>query len=370
MKKPLLNVQGRVRSPFGLSLQTGFSLIELMVAMVISLLIMGAILTLFLDVSRTNDEMAKTNVQIENGRFAMQLIANDVKHGGYWGGYVPHFADMGAVDLDSDYPSGFVAPAPCANFSGWSALDKDNLLRFPVQTYDALPTGCSTQLASQQPGTDVLVVRHADTCEEGDTGCEADTVYFQYSRCETELETAAYGYVLGTAGFTKTIKDCLTPAAKRRYISNIYYIRSYSVTADDEIPTLMRAEFKNGVMLPAQPLIDGIEGFTVELGIDDEAGNVNYAADPTATNRGDGAADGVFIRCTTADPCSEDELINVVVVKLHVLARSLTTTPGYTDSKTYTLGSTSLGPFNDGFKRHAYSTAVSLINISSRREPL
>jgi len=370
MKNPTINVQGRVHSPFEFSLQSGFSLIELMVAMVISLLIMGAVLTLFLDVSRTNDEMAKTNVQIENGRFAMQLIANDVKHGGYWGGYVPHFADMSAVDLDPDYPLGFVTPTPCASLAGWSASDKDNLLRFPVQTYDAVPAGCSTQLASQQPGTDILVVRHADTCNDGDVGCAADTVYFQFSRCVTELETAPYGYVLGTAGFTKTIKDCLTPAAKRRYISNIYYIRSYSVAADDGIPTLMRAEFKNGVMQAAQPLIEGVEGFTVELGIDNETGNVNYAADPTATNRGDGAADGIFIRCTLASPCSVDELINVVVVKLHVLARSLTTTPGYTDNKTYTLGSTSLGPFNDGFKRHAYSTAVSLINISSRRESL
>lgn len=352
--------------------QLGFSLIELMVAMLIGLLMLVAVLQLFLDITRTNDEMAKTNVQIENGRFAMQLIANDVKHGGYWGGYIPHFADTSAEDLDSDYPADFVIPAPCASLADWSSDDKDNLLRFPIQTYNAVPAGCSTQIANVQPGTDILVVRHADTCEEGDVSCVADTVYFQFSRCVTELEVAPYGYVLSAtvAAFTQTQKDCLTSAAKRRYIANIYYIRSYSVTAGDGIPTLMRAEFQSGVMQPAQPLIEGVEGFTVELGIDDAAGNVNYAADPTASNRGDGAADGAFIRCTTAAPCSVDKLINVVVVKLHVLARSLAATPGYTDSKTYTLGSISLGPFNDGFKRHVYSTAVSLVNISSRREPL
>src|SRR3990167_10249767 len=105
MKNPTINVQGRVHSPFEFSLQSGFSLIELMVAMVISLLIMGAVLTLFLDVTRTNDEMAKTNIQIENGRFAIQLLQSDLSHAGFWDGYVPQFDDLTLTTVAGDAPT-------------------------------------------------------------------------------------------------------------------------------------------------------------------------------------------------------------------------------------------------------------------------
>jgi type IV pilus assembly protein PilW len=106
---------------------------------------------------------------------------------------------------------------------------------------------------------------------------------------------------------------------------------------------------------------------------------VNYAqavawSDPATkkipTNRGDGIPDGDFVHCVTPGvaPCTVNDLANVVVVKLYVLARSLETTPGYTDSKTYTLGAATLGPFNDGFQRHVYSTTVRLTNVFGRRE--
>ena len=52
-----------------------------------------------------------------------------------------------------------------------------------------------------------------------------------------------------------------------------------------------------------------------------------------------------------------------------------TATQGYTDTKTYTLGLTAagapnvVGPFNDSFKRHAYSTVARLNNPASRNSP-
>jgi type IV pilus assembly protein PilW len=175
-----------------------------------------------------------------------------------------------------------------------------------------------------------------------------------------------------------------TFANKRKFVSRIYYVRDYAKTAGDGIPTLVRADFDlfGGALAhqPAVPLIEGIEGFRVELGIDsvgDAGTEVNYFlaaawSDPlnrvTLLNRGDGIPDGAFVRCTTAVPCTKEQLANVVAVKLYVLARSTEPTPGHTDTKTYNLGATTLGPFSDSYKRHVFSTAVRLTNISSRRE--
>lgn len=347
--------------------QFGFSLIELMVAMIISLLIMGAILTLFLDVTRTNDEMAKTNIQIENGRFAIQLLQSDLSHAGFWDGYVPQFDDLTLTSAASDAPTS--VPNPCLAYeAGWAVEHKNNLLGIPIQAYDDAPTGCTGASpaigADIKANTDFLVVRHAETCVAGSSGCEdaVGKVYFQASLCSTLPETA-YSYVLDTDDHDLRQMDCATAADRRKFVSNIYYIRN-----DD---TLMRSRFDlDGVNkhLAAEPLIEGVEGFRVELGIDD--GPV------------DGAPDA-FVRCPLADRaadttppsthpvatvCTADQLANVVAVKVYVLVRSLVATTGYTDVKTYNLGTTTLGPFNDNFKRHVFSSTVRLNNISGRRE--
>ncbi|MDP3977248.1 MAG: PilW family protein [Pseudomonas sp.] len=369
MKTLLIEVQSKQCRPYGDCPQSGFSLIELMVAMVVSLLIMGAVLTLFLDVTRTNDEMAKTNIQIENGRFAIQLLQSDLSHGGFWDGYVPQFDDLTLTTVASDAPTS--VPNPCLAYSDadWTTEYKNNVLGIPVQAYDDAPTGCTT--ASPAIGTDIkantdfLVVRHAETCVAGVGGCEntAGKVYFQTSSCSTLPETA-YSYVLDTDDHDLRQMDCATAADRRKFVSNIYYIR------DDD--TLMRSQFdlKDGdnEHLSAQPMIEGVEGFRVELGIDD--GPVDGAPDtyvrcPLADISADTTAPSTHPAATV---CTEDQLANVVAVKVYVLVRSLTATPGYTDGKTYSLGTTTLGPFNDNFKRHVFSSTVRLNNISGRRE--
>lgn len=51
-----------------------------------------------------------------------------------------------------------------------------------------------------------------------------------------------------------------------------------------------------------------------------------------------------------------------------MLVRSTRPTAGYTDTKTYRLGGQPIGPFNDQFKRHVFSTSVRFHNVSGRRE--
>ncbi len=441
--------------------QRGFTLIELMIAIVLGMLIMVALTTLLVNITRNNSEMAKTNAQIENGRFSIQLLGGDIVHGGFWGGYVPQFDDITipAVDYDGATMAPTVVPAPCLAYSAanWTTAYKNSLIAIPVQSYEGVPAGCEAVVTNQQANTDVLVVRHIATCSPGMDNCEtvlesANKLYFQIPQCQHEISayaqaatattitlspresavndvyngrtihiisgpgagqsrvilsydgatkqatlTAAWGvipdsksvynsgnYVLDTSGFSFTQRNCATQAERRKFISTIYYVRDFAITAGDRIPTLVRSQFdlSDGVLehKPAVALIEGIQGFRVELGIDDigKAGTlVNYTqgavwADPTnlvtLQNRGDGIPDGAFVRCTTARPCTAQQLANVTAVKLYVLARNRERTAGYNDGKTYTLGIAEQGPFGDDFKRHVFSTTVRLINISGRRE--
>jgi type II secretory pathway pseudopilin PulG len=465
----------RLRSP---RRSSGLTLIELMIAMTISLLILAALVSVFTNMSRATNEMAKTNGLIENGRFAIQLLQDDLVHAGYWGGYVPQFDNFIYTGIPGDAPS--AVPDPCAAYSTWDSTYRNNVLGTAVQAYDALPAGagCLAPLA-QRANTDVLVIRHAETCVPGVGKCAAAVagrLYLQVPFCAAEgnagtaqlasgntitlassasatnndyaglsihtvagtglgqnrtisaynsgtkvatvstpwvtipdsTTTYSFDYMLGTNTYPLHNRDCVgtgspptlplasgTVADKRRWVSNIYYI-SNVVNPDQPaqvIPTLVRSQLDvaGGTVAQQapQPMIDGIESFRVELGIDTlskTAAAVDYTqaivwANPTnqvlAINRGDGAPD-TFVRCTTAAPCTAAQLANVVAIRIYVLARSRDTTPGYTDTKTYCLGQANpngscpaanqIAAANDNYKRHVFSATVRLTNISGRRE--
>jgi len=371
--------------PSSLGRQQGLSLIELLIATALGLVIVAALTQLFSDVSRTNREMAKASSQIENARFAIQYLRNDIVHAGYWGPFIPQFDDLMFADPPLDRPSAVVDV--CDN-SSWTAR---NLLGVPVDAYEAVPSSCASVLTDHLSGTDILVVRHAETCVAGATNCAAEMtgasapLYFQASNCEAELDSGVF-YSFGPLDPNTTEKDCTTRAAKRRFIQNIYYVRDHANTAGDGIPTLMRAEANviGGVLsYTTEQLVQGIERFRVELGFDleNEDGTavaygqyllaVDWEDDSNwtkALNRGDGVPDGTYVHCTTSTPCTAAQLMNTVAVKVYVLARADEGTPGYTDSKSYTLGALSVPAFGDSFKRHVFGTTVRINNVAGRRE--
>jgi prepilin-type N-terminal cleavage/methylation domain-containing protein len=173
------------RARAALRREHGFTLVELMISMTISLLILAALVGMFVNTSRNNNEMQKMNGVIENGRFAVQLLQNDLAHAGYWGGYVPQFDDLSSTAVPADVPA--VVPDVCAAYNTWNQPYKSALLGIPVQASEDLPA-CLAAL-SKRADTDVLVVRHAETCLPGTVNCDADVagrLYIQSSSCKAE----------------------------------------------------------------------------------------------------------------------------------------------------------------------------------------
>lgn len=432
--------------------QSGFTLVELMISMVLGLFIVLALLTLLINVNRNNSEMTKANRVIENGRFSVQLLEQDISHAGFWAGYLPQFDDVtvpgmpGDVPRDEPGPPAVTAvPDPCADWAALAgnpaalAVYKSNLVGIAVQAYEipaVVPSPtvpvCAGRVVSPQPSSDVLFVRHVETCAVGEAGCAAfanNELYFQMAQCGDVMPVPAYALEQYSAGTV----DALLPhrvrsancaagafAPRHKFVSSLYYVRRFAVADGDGIPTLMRSDFScaSGTcgFGAAQAMIEGIESFRVELGIDNvsdsgaalttstfntsavgvtvatpssvemgagttviasgQAATVTWAHPTTLTsptNRGDGIPD-TYRRCTSASPCSALELMNAVALKLYVLSRSEATSPGYTDAKTYCMTSTCataadrIGPFNDRYKRHLFTQAIRLVNVSNRRE--
>jgi prepilin-type N-terminal cleavage/methylation domain-containing protein len=213
----------------------GFTLVELMISMVISLIILAAMVGIFVNTSASHREMEKTNGLIENGRIAAQLLQDDLVHAGYWGGLIPQFDDFTFTTAPADVPNAI--PNACQPYNTWTSSHRSSLLGIAVEASEVLPTGtaCLSPLVKKN-GTDVLTIRHAETCVPGVGNCPPDVagrLYLQTSACKAEKNA---GTAQGAASNT------LILSAAASTTSNIYSgltLRTLSGTGAGQINSVI-----------------------------------------------------------------------------------------------------------------------------------
>lgn len=379
----------------------GFSLVEFMIAITVSTIILAALTATFVSNSRARLELDRANQQIENGRYAIMALTDDLQLAGFWGTY--------NMAVERPIPRA-TKPTVCE-----TAIDNTDvdLLGWHIQGYDnslagadgATPITCMqggvNLLADYKAGTDVLVIRRAATCLGGSADCpiQAGAPYFQPSMCADELNdlNAAEHFRLstntGSGSLNRQNRTCSGTAAFRQFIVHIYYIATSDAGESPAIPTLKRIELggAGGALLYTRTsLANGIEDLQVEYGIDtdvDGLPNVFTASPDTKQFNAAGVLQATRAACGTdpADAATIDCVENwgnVMSVKVSILARNPGETQDYTDTKVYALGlNAALGaqcasaagdgtcaPFNDRYKRHVYQSAVRLNNVASRRE--
>jgi len=340
--------------------QRGLSLIELMISITLGLVILTAIALVFLNASNTRTELERVSRQIENGRYAVDLLTGDLRLAGFYG------------ELDVAQIAGTSLPAdPCS----LSAADWNTAIPVHVQGKDN--AGFATcALTNLKADTDVLVVRRVRTCIAGSAGCgtaTAERPYLQVSLCATD--PGVDKHVLGkqgTAAFDFKKKDCAAAAEKRQYYVHIYYV-STDNGAGQAIPTLRRLQLElqnwpvsdtGSLTWKDELLVEGIEQFQLEYGIDQDGDGAPdvYTADPNDYPVG-----------ACAGTCPLNNWMNAVTVQMHILARNLEASSDYTDTKTYTLGADKNGAAVQvtpglNYRRHVYSGLVRIANVSNRRD--
>lgn len=354
--------------------QRGFSLVEFMIAITIGLFLISGLVYLIAETSRSRAEMERSSRQIENGRYALDRIAEDLRHAGFYSEFfrLPMSGETG-------FPATAAEAAPC----GTTKAELVAGLPLGVQAYDgvanwiSLPAEISACVPEQDylPNTDILVVRRASTSTIAKTSpaLVADQYYIQAAPQEYKFDlgsdVAAFTLTRPSANTTATVD-----APLRAYVVRIYFVSKCNVPAsgttcngvsDDggtPIPTLKLLELGPGPAFQKLAIAEGIEHLQFDFGIDDPV----FCGGAAAV--ADGVADCV-VRCDSVTPCSTAAWSNVVSVQVNLVARNTETSPGYADDKIYSLGLAGYTTAtNDRYRRHAYSTFVRLNNISMRRE--
>ena len=110
-----MTAKSPVRERMRVRAQRGFTLIEMMVGITLGLIVLAVVTTVFVNVSSNRRDMERTGRQIENGRFAVQLLADDIVNAGYFGEFDPR--DVGPPTT---------RPDPCST----SAADMKNMVTY------------------------------------------------------------------------------------------------------------------------------------------------------------------------------------------------------------------------------------------------
>jgi type IV pilus assembly protein PilW len=318
--------------------QTGLTLIELMIVMVLALAVSAAILNVFAS-NRQSFKQAENILRMQDdARHALRELALDLSMAG-------HYADLlfpGAVTPDPTLSVGTdCGPAGMANWI-YRLRDPATANNLSITAIDNVTVASANAAhsciggAELATGTDIVAIKRV-----AGTASAAPVAGQVYLRTNG---TVGLLYEEPVAAPAVAVP---APFAEWEYRPRIYYIRNFADTAGDDIPTLCR---KTLAAAPATVVTEclavGIENMQLQYGID----------------TGDNGNPNMFL-----DNPSLEQLQAAVAVRITLLARTADPEPGYTNSKTYMVGNAPPHTPADSYRRRVLTMTVGIKNLRSLR---
>ena len=295
--------------------ELGFSLVELMIAMAIGLILVGAMLATLISstsIGKTKDRAADVQT---NGTYALNVLKRELRHAGYPGISPPdEFSTIPAFSV-----SGACDPASVAD------------LRRPVWgAEDANPFASSCLPPGSYARGDVLMLRRL-ALRRAAAPLDATVIYYRSGY-------SASGAFLGNA----PPPDSKPPFDDYAVEEQIYYISSYTndPAESPKSPALYRLRLVAGPAMVRELVAQGVEDMQIRYGRADGSGAVQYS---------------------TADRIPADQWNSVTLVEIALLVRSDEIEPGLKPGVTYLMGGKQVTGA-DSYRRVVFSTVVELRN--------
>jgi len=317
--------------------QSGFSVVELMVAMALSLVLGAAVVTVFVNNSYSFNQDENIGRMQDDARHALREIAFDISMAG-------HYAELHIPDaVEAD--GGLTIGTDCGPTGD---------VNWMYRTIE-VGTGNAMSIGAIDNATNASVAAAHSCFQSGELLEGTDVVSIKRVAGAEAATLAANKVYLRTNGTVGVLYNGPAPSAPPVVVSppmadweyrpSIYYIRRFANTPGDDIPTLCRKVlFGAGPNMATECLATGIENLQIEYGIDtSEDGHPNvYMTNPTL-----------------------NDIQQVVSARILVLARTTDIDTRYTNTKTYSLSNSADLVPNDSFHRRVFSTSVSVQNIRS-----
>lgn len=323
--------------------QAGMTLVELMVAMLIGLILIGATASVYIankDTYRTSEVIARMQ---ENGRVALHMIVDDLRMAGFMGNNTNPVlvANRFGSTTPLDNAGGDCIPGWYINTASLLVVGNDQP---PVLNGTSFDATCLSG-KGYQATTDVIALKHAAAGEIDDDDVD-DAAHATWTLISSDLLRSAF-FIGGTPAPSDLDSTATT---NRRWLAHVYFI----APDDDDVPLLRRLVLGSGPNFYNREVVRGVQDLQIQYGIDRD---------------GDGTPDS-FV-----EPGTEGAA-KIVAARVWLLMRSETPDAGHDDSiHTYEYGIKRYIPGNAGsdngsetaenptrYRRLLLSTTVTLRN--------
>jgi len=315
---------------------TGLSLVEILVTLLVGLILLGGISVIYIGSQQSHNAVEQLARMQESGRFAMHLIAQDLRRSGFWGGNADLTTNGGVP--------GPVNPAhACDNDNAWGRM-----IAWRVSGRNNGNAGydCAEDFLAN---SDILTIRYADPDEviafdDYDDIPNNGRLYLR--------STMLLGWVLtGTQRASPANEpqpglvgapEHLLPVA-RPLVSNAYYVADSGRTcaSGDVIPALNRVTLNPVTGLPVvEEVASGVEQFQVRYLLGD--------------------------RYVDANEVPDADWRDVAAVRVWLLVRSECPEPDFVNNTTYAMGDLVIPDAPDAFRRLLHVSTVMLRNTAVR----
>ncbi len=320
----------------------GFSLVELLVAMVVGLVIITGAFSLHSTTRKTQMANETQMDMVADARFAIEMISYDLRHAGMWGGtnksnFIHCKSSETIACIQSTggetLPADATISGDCS--AGWS-YDLTTAITASDAGTNPYPVACLPASEGLVGSADILEIRYADSNATLDADLLSGQFYIR--------SNAINGRIF--VGSPQPVIDAYdsNPLTKNHELkAYVYYISDHTDSADDGIPSLRRIALINGPALQNQTLLSGVSDLQVQFG-EDVTGN------------------GLVDRYV--GPASVDNWANVYAAKIWLVMRSDDRQFGVDTSKTFFIAGneTDLGGVDD-FRYFLVTSVINLRNM-------
>ncbi len=258
--------------------EKGFSLVEIMVVLLISSVLIGGTLVLLAKTqgSRVTQEMY-SQVQ-ENGRISLEWISHDLRMAGN---------RVLTYPLSSLVKTSVVGLQPTVTGNCFTtssqALDWA-LALLPTSSGERTPavmgennltvsgpsvfSGC-IGAADVQIGSDIISIHYIDPTPVAAASLQAEHLFVSSGIGKAVLFQCPININgVSCAALLTDKREDPSGVGYYRLISRAYYVRNWSVTSGDGMPTLVRVDLQNGGGVTTETLMEGLRSLQVRFGID------------------------------------------------------------------------------------------------------
>jgi len=338
-------------------------MVELMVALVITLILLAGIGQIFLSSKKSfviQNNLARIQ---ENGRYALDVVVSDLRRAGYWGGN----ADISTIIGSEGINPAATESCTVADPSNWARMLGRSIYGLDLTGNEKPADSGNDYSCIQDAGAtpyvrgDVMLVRYAHPSEVGSITkplpCGSGSTIAQCYPDEYFLRSSLFrGRLFKGSDSELTANSLVAPAIRTaELVARAYYIGTSSNTsacpADGNVPSLFRVELSSTGGITAEEVAYGVDNLQIRYGVDSSGDGI--------VNR---YYDGDDIDSTdAAKPDWED----VMSARLWLLIRAECPETGYTNDNSYAMGNESYTPADTagrGYRRKLYTTTIHLRN--------